>query len=104
MEKVVGAGDSRRIKKHVSHKSSASSFELVNNAIDDKGCPIPNLFFDSFGGSEEDEEETACCSIPDWHASDEDVCSEEWCGFQPKDPKDPILEEEWTEVMHKKVT
>jgi len=91
------------------NSNKSCGFEPVNNAIDDEGHPVPDSLFDSFGGSDEDNNERACCSAPDWCQSDEDnvgTLPEEWCRIQPKDPKDPkdpILEEEWTEVMHKKV-
>jgi len=48
------------------------SFEPVDNTIDDEGYPIPDSFFDSFGGSDKDNEETACYSVPDWNLSDEE--------------------------------
>ena len=82
----------------ISHKSY--SFEPVDNTIDDEGCPVPNSFFDSFGGSDKEDDETACYSAPEWYPSDEEnIGVEEWCGIQ----EDPILEEKWVEVMHKKV-
>ena len=58
-----------------SHKSY--SFEPVNNTIDDEGYPVPDLFFDSFGGLDEEDDETACYSVPDWHPSDEDTIGTE---------------------------
>jgi len=53
-----------------SHK--LHSFEPVDNAIDDEGHPAPDSFFDSFGGSDKEDDETACHSVPDWHSSDEE--------------------------------
>jgi len=82
-----------------SHKSY--SFEPVDNTIDDEGYPVPDWFFDSFGGSDKEDDETAHYSVPDWYPSDEDdVAVGEWCGT-PKE--DPVLEERWIKVTNKKV-
>jgi len=54
---------------------------------------------------DEEDNETACYSAPDWYPSDEeDIGTKKWCLIQG-DPKeeDPILEEKWTEVTHKKI-
>ena len=78
----------------ISRKSC--SFEPMDNTIDDEGCPVPDSFFDSFGESDEEDDETAHCSLPEWHASDEeDIGLKEWCGTQEEDP---ILEEKRIEV------
>jgi len=54
----------------ISHK--LCGFEPVDNTIDDKGCPVPDSFFDSFGESDKEDDETACCSVPEWHPLDEE--------------------------------
>jgi len=85
----------------ISHKSY--SFEPVDNTIDDEGYPVPDSFFDSFGESDKEDDETAYYSVPEWYPSDEEntlVGMKEWCGIQEEDP---ILEEKWIEVTHKKV-
>jgi len=81
----------------ITHKSH--SFEPVDNTIDDEGCPDPDSFLDSFGGSDEEDDETVCCSVPDWCPSDEENLAEEWCGIQ----QDPKSEQEWIEAKHRKV-
>jgi len=81
-----------------SHKSH--SFEPVDKTIDDEGYPVPDSFFDSFGGSDKEDDETAHCSVPDWYPShEENVRTQEWCGNQ----EDPKQELEWIEVKPKKV-
>jgi len=54
----------------ISHKSY--SFEPVDNAIDDEGCPVPDSIFDSFEGSDKDDNKTACYSVPEWCPPDEE--------------------------------
>ena len=56
-------------KKKITHR--VYSFEKVDTNIDDEGYPIDDSFFDSFGGTKEDDEETAYYSIPEWYPSDE---------------------------------
>ena len=64
-----------------SHKSR--SFEPVDDTIDDEGHPVLGSFFDSFGGSDKEDDETAHCSAPDWHPSDEEnTGTQEWCRIQ----------------------
>jgi len=81
-----------------SHKSCG--FEPVDNTIDDERYPAPDSFFDSFGGSNKEDDATAHCSAPDWHSSDEENMGlKEWCGTLEKDP---VLEEKWIEVTNKR--
>jgi len=83
----------------ISHKSY--SFEPVDNTIDDEGYPVPDSFFNSFGELDKEDDETAHYSVPEWYPSDEeDIGLKEWCRTQEEDP---ILEEKWIEVTHKKV-
>ena len=83
----------------ISHK--LYSFEPVDNAMDDEGYPVPDSFFDSFGESDKEDDETACYSVPEWCPSDEENTGmKEWCGTQEEDP---VLEEKWIEATHKKV-
>jgi len=73
----------------IPHKSC--SFKPVDNAIDNEGYPVPDSFFDSFGESDKEDDETAHCSVPEWCPSDEkNIGTEKWCGTQEEDP---ILQE-----------
>lgn len=79
------------------------SFEPVDNTIDEQGHPVPDSFFDSFEGSNKDDKETTCCSVPEWHQTDEDdMETRKWREMEePK--KKAKLEEEWIEVKHTKI-
>ena len=55
-------------------KLKTYSYKPVDNNIDDEGYPIPDSFFDSFGGESEpeaDDDETAYYSAPEWHGEEE---------------------------------